>query len=77
MGAGLSARTALAAATTNVDDFFGKAHPATLVLLGANPLADIRNTRQIEAVIADGRILLRKDLDAMLLNTKTRAIASK
>ena len=74
---GLTPRAALAAATVNVDEFFDKPHPPTLVLLNANPLIDIRNTRKIETVIADGRILLRKDLDAMLANTKRRALASK
>ena len=77
VGSGLTPRAALAAATVNVDDFFGKPHPPTIVLLNANPLIDIRNTRKIETVIADGRILLRKDLDSMLANTKRRALASK
>ena len=77
VGTGLSPRAALAAAAVNVDDFFGKPHPPTLILLNANPLIDIRNTRKIETVIADGRILLRKDLNAMLTNTKRRALASK
>jgi imidazolonepropionase-like amidohydrolase len=31
---------------------------ADLVLLGANPLLDIRNTRRVEAVIANGRLIL-------------------
>lgn len=77
VSSGLTSRAALAAATVNVDDFFGKPHPPTLVLLNGNPLTDIRNTRKIETVIADGRILLRKDLDVMLANTKRRVLASK
>ena len=76
-GSGLTPRAALAAATVNVDDSFGNQHPPTLILLNANPLIDIRNTRKIETVIADGRILFRKDPDAMLANTKRRALASK
>ena len=32
---------------------------ADLVLLGADPLADIRNTRRIEQVIIGGRIVER------------------
>ncbi|PYP40324.1 MAG: hypothetical protein DMD43_08700 [Gemmatimonadetes bacterium] len=30
---------------------------ADLVLLDADPLADIRNTRRVHAVVADGRLL--------------------
>jgi hypothetical protein len=36
------------------------------VLLDANPVADIRNTQQIRAVIADGRLYRRADLDRLL-----------
>ena len=39
---------------------------ADVVLLDANPLADIRAVRQIRAVIADGRLFDRKALDAIL-----------
>ncbi len=39
---------------------------ADLVLLSADPLADIRNTQQIHAVILDGRLLNRADLDGLL-----------
>ncbi len=39
---------------------------ADLVLLEANPLEDIRNTRRIRAVIADGRLYRRADLDRLL-----------
>ena len=39
---------------------------ADLVLLDANPLADIRNTQQIRAVVADGRLYRRADLDRLL-----------
>jgi imidazolonepropionase-like amidohydrolase len=39
---------------------------ANLVLLDANPLADIRNTQKIAAVILQGRLLTRNDLDGML-----------
>jgi imidazolonepropionase-like amidohydrolase len=31
---------------------------ADLVLLGANPLIDIRNTRRVEAVVANGRLIV-------------------
>ena len=39
---------------------------ADLVLLAADPLADIRNTREIRAVIRDGHLLERDDLDRMV-----------
>ncbi len=77
VGAGISTSKALAAATSNVPEFLGRSVPPTYVLLSDNPLADIRNTRKIEAVIVDGRALLRKDLDSMLARTKKRADASK
>ena len=39
---------------------------ADLILLDADPLADIRNTRRIAAVIYNGRLLNRKCLDGLL-----------
>ena len=39
---------------------------ADLVLLDANPLDDIRNTRKISAVVLNGRLLDRGELDLML-----------
>jgi imidazolonepropionase-like amidohydrolase len=39
---------------------------ADLVLLDANPLADIANTQRIRAVVADGRLYRRADLDRLL-----------
>jgi imidazolonepropionase-like amidohydrolase len=48
---------------------FGSIEPgkvADLVLLDANPLADIRNTRRIQIVIIRGKTLQRWDLNAML-----------
>jgi imidazolonepropionase-like amidohydrolase len=39
---------------------------ADLVLLDANPLADIHNTRRIAAVVLGGKLLRRGDLDALL-----------
>jgi hypothetical protein len=39
---------------------------ADLVLLDADPLRDIANTRRIHAVVLDGRLLRRADLDALL-----------
>ena len=39
---------------------------ADLLLLDANPLVDISNTRQISGVMVGGRWYTRADLDAML-----------
>jgi hypothetical protein len=36
------------------------------VLLDANPLDDIRNTTRIHAVVSNGKLLRRADLDALL-----------
>jgi imidazolonepropionase-like amidohydrolase len=41
-------------------------HRADLVLLDANPLDDIGNTRRIRAVVLDGRYLNRGELDGLL-----------
>ena len=66
VAAGLTPREALAAATVQpakffaIDDEMGSIAPgmrADLVLLDANPLADIRNTREIDRVIARGRVM--------------------
>jgi len=39
---------------------------ADLVLLGADPLADIQNLRRVEAVFLGGRLFTRADLDLLL-----------
>jgi imidazolonepropionase-like amidohydrolase len=78
VASGLSPAQALRAATTGPAAFLpglrdagvvavGKR--ADLVLLDADPLADIRNARRIEAVVLDGRLLRRTDLDALLADT--------
>ena len=46
---------------------------ADLVLLDANPLDDIANTRKIRAVVANGRYFSRDDLDALLSGVEDRA----
>lgn len=46
---------------------------ADLVLLNANPLDDISNTRKIDAVIYDGKLLSRSDLDRMLAEVEANA----
>jgi imidazolonepropionase-like amidohydrolase len=44
-----------------------------LVLLDADPLDDIRNTRKIHAVILRGKLLDRASLDQLLADTKSFA----
>lgn len=82
--AGLSPMQALQAATLNPVLFLGRQQDmgtveagkiADLVLLDANPLDNIANTRKIDAVIFDGRVLDRPMLDAML--AQVRAIAAR
>ena len=75
VAAGLTPREALESATMAPARFFEaekklgtieKGKLADLVILGANPLDDIRNVRKVQGVIAHGRYLSRKDLDAIL-----------
>lgn len=72
---GLTPLEALRAATLNPARVLGLADSlgpiesgklADLVLLEANPLADIHNTQRIRAVVADGRLYRRGDLDQLL-----------
>jgi imidazolonepropionase-like amidohydrolase len=69
---GLTAREALRSATLAPAQFLGIAavsglvatgKRADLVLLDANPLVDIANTRRIAAVVFNGRYLPRTELD--------------
>ena len=80
--AGLTPRQALETATINPAKYLEltRSHgtietgkTADLILLDANPLADIANTRKINAVIAGGRLLKRADLDEMLNKVAERA----
>ena len=73
--AGLTADQAIAAATVQPARYFGldgsygtvdEGKVASLVLLDADPLADIRNTRRIAAVVHRGRLLDRGCLDTLL-----------
>jgi imidazolonepropionase-like amidohydrolase len=73
--AGLTPMQALQTATRNPAEFLGRladmgtVEPgkiADLVLLDADPLADIDNTRRIRAVVLAGRYLARADLDDLL-----------
>jgi imidazolonepropionase-like amidohydrolase len=72
---GLTPLEALQAATFNPALYMVKldkygvvapAHLANLVLLEANPLADIRNLRRIEGVVMRGHYFSRPDLNRML-----------
>jgi amidohydrolase family protein len=80
--AGLSPLEALQTATINPAIFLGKGKEwgsvekgkiADLVLLNANPLENISNTKKIFAVIVNGRLLQRSDLDNLLRRTKDQA----
>lgn len=77
--AGLDEMDVLRTATTNPAEFLGRlddfggisaGRKADLVLLERNPLEDIRNTTSIEAVIIDGRVMSRGDLDTLLENVR-------
>jgi hypothetical protein len=80
--AGLTPRQALETATTGAARVVGLADSvgtidtgklADLVLLDANPLIDIGNTRRIRAVIANGRLLDRASIDALLADVEAAA----
>jgi imidazolonepropionase-like amidohydrolase len=78
---GLSPMEALQTATRNPARFLGELRrngtveegkAANLVLLTANPLEDIRNTRKIDATILKGKLLTRADLDKLLQDVATK-----
>jgi hypothetical protein len=87
VAAGLSPAEALRAATWNgavflgVTDSYGSVEPgkrADLVILDANPLDDIGNTRHIRALLFGGRYLDRDALDDLLdrvVESTTRPLA--
>ena len=83
--AGLTPMEALQAATLNAGKYLGlqdtgtieKGKRADLVLLDANPLADIRNIRKIQSVVLAGRYLSRMDLDRLLAGVEEEAAKSK
>lgn len=81
VGAGISPRDALRTGTSNVADFFGPAHNsgrisvgknADLVLLDANPLADIRNTRRIAGVMIGRHWIDRAGIEQILTKLRKR-----
>ena len=86
VAAGLSPREALATGTTNVAAHLGEVGrmgqivpgaEGSLILLRANPLDDIDNSRSIEGVLLRGSWLGRARLDAMLDDIKARYAAAR
>jgi len=82
VAAGLTPRQALLTATVNPGRFLqrpdlagrvAEGQKADLVLLDANPLADIAATRRIRAVVANGRLFDRAALDALQREVEERA----
>ena len=80
VGAGLTPFQALRAATANAAAFLGGTeqrglvavgHRADLLLLDANPLEDIANSRRIAGVVLGGRWLPRSELARMLDEMKS------
>jgi len=86
VNAGLPPLAALQAATINPARYTGKEKQfgtvskgklADLVLLDANPLVDISNTKKINAVVLNGRLFQRKELDGLLVEGKEAVINIK
>jgi imidazolonepropionase-like amidohydrolase len=73
---------ALQTATSNPARFLGReaslgsvepGKVADLVVLSANPLEDIRNTRKISIVVANGQFFDRAALDQILMQVEAAA----
>jgi imidazolonepropionase-like amidohydrolase len=84
--AGFTPMESLQTATSNPAKFLGmessygsvaKGKVADLVLLSASPLDDIHNTRKISAVVANGRLFERADLDQILAQVERTAKSQK
>ena len=80
--AGLTPYQALETGTRNVAVFFGttadrgtiaQGRRADLVLLEANPLADIGNSSKIAAVVLGRRLLTKDDIDKQLASLRPAA----
>jgi imidazolonepropionase-like amidohydrolase len=80
--AGMSPLAALQAATRNAAQFIGQSDRrgtievgkvADLVLLDKDPLADIHNTRAIQAVVLNGKLFRRAALNQMLAQAQALA----
>lgn len=81
---GFTPMEALAVATDGVPHFYGETgafgaiepgQVADVVLLDANPVADIRNTKRIQAVSVRGRWLERTELDRLFRDVENSAKA--
>jgi alpha-D-ribose 1-methylphosphonate 5-triphosphate diphosphatase PhnM len=79
---GMPPLAALQTATLNPAKYFGieqiagtvaPGRRADLVMLDGNPLTDIKNVSRIRAVVLAGRLLDRKELDALLVEAKRAA----
>jgi hypothetical protein len=79
---GFTAKLALESATREAAAFAGErgnagtiepGKRADCVLLRADPLAAIENTKKIDAVVVRGRLLERSDLDTLLAGVRVRA----
>ena len=83
--AGLTPMEALQAATRNAGKYLGLTDTGTiepekradLVLLDADPLLDIKNTRKIQGVVLAGHYFSRGDLDRLLAGVEEEAAKSK
>jgi imidazolonepropionase-like amidohydrolase len=84
--AGLTPMQALQTATTNPAVFLGlsktwgrveRGYTANLVLLNADPLADISNVSKIDSVVVSGQRLDRAQLDQLLNDARIRDAKSK
>lgn len=83
--AGLTPLQALQASVINAPAFLHKTDygaiaagkKADILLLNANPLADIHNTQQIYGLVVKGKILDRAALDALLQEVKEKTALTK
>lgn len=82
---GLTPLEALQASIINGPAYFKKSNEygkiskgyfADLLLLDANPLIDISNTKKISAVMLKGKYISRNELDKLLLQIKDKAASS-
>ena len=78
--AGMTPMQVIVAATRNSAEFLGMdsgtlqaGKSADFIVLDANPLDDIANTARIAAVVADGRLYERADLDRNLAGVERYA----
>lgn len=81
---GFTPGEALQAASSNAAEYAGQSREfgtlevgkrADVVLLEADPLEDIRNSRKIHAVILGGRLFFRSGLDDMSNDAVGRGVA--